>query len=143
MKFYIAAPMQQQHQALAWMRTLEASGHECTARWITNGEEDPAVPQAYWANIDLADIHAADAVILMTGVEGSSRGGRHFEFGYAYHAGKRCIVCGPRESVFHHLERIEQADIIEDVPPLLAQQKASSYSATPLIGWPGGGKVIG
>lgn len=128
MKFYIAAPMSFRDRALDWARILENNGHDLTARWVTNGEEDPEMPQAHWANMDLADIHAADVVILMTGVrhERLWSGGRHFEFGYAYHLGKRCIVCGQRESVFHHLERIEQYDIIEDVAAALNKPKATS-----------------
>lgn len=37
----------------------------------------------------------------------ASRGGRHVEFGLAVGRGKRCIVVGPRENVFHLLPTVE------------------------------------
>lgn len=143
MKFYIAAPFEAQQKALAWMRILETNGHDCTARWVTDGRITAERPDLWWANTDLSDIHAADVVILMTEPAGNPRGGRHFEFGYAYHSGKRCIVCGPRASVFHHLERIEQYDTIQDVAYALAPKVDEAARTSPLIGHTGGAGMIG
>lgn len=55
---------------------------------------------------DLDDIRAADTVISFTSSDGG-KGGRHVEFGYALALGKRCIVIGPREHVFHTLTEVE------------------------------------
>ena len=38
----------------------------------------------------------------------STRGGRHAEFGIALALGKRVIVIGPRENVFHALPAVER-----------------------------------
>ena len=48
---------------------------------------------------------AADGVIVFTGMPNSvlATGGSHVEFGLALAQGKRVIVVGPRENVFHYL----------------------------------------
>jgi hypothetical protein len=48
---------------------------------------------------------AADAVIIFTEIPNTvlATGGRHVEFGLALAQGKRVIVVGPRENVFHYL----------------------------------------
>jgi len=38
----------------------------------------------------------------------SKRGGRHVEFGLALAWGKRLMIVGPRENVFHCLPQVEQ-----------------------------------
>ena len=55
---------------------------------------------------DLDDIDRADWVINFTCGSGG-KGGRHVEFGYAHAKGKRLIVVGPRENVFHSLGSVE------------------------------------
>ena len=48
---------------------------------------------------------AADAVIIFTEIPNTilATGGRHVEFGLALAQGKRMIIVGPRENVFHYL----------------------------------------
>ncbi len=48
---------------------------------------------------------AADAVIIFTEIPNTilATGGRHVEFGLALAQGKRVIIVGPRENVFHYL----------------------------------------
>lgn len=65
---------------------------------------------------DLDDINAADTVISFTTGDGG-KGGRHVEFGYGLALGKRSIVVGPREHVFHTLDDVEW---FSDLPALLA-----------------------
>lgn len=63
-----------------------------------------------FAQHDWDDVMAADVVISFTEqprTAGGSRGGRHVEFGAALAAGKRCIVVGWRENVFHCLPQVE------------------------------------
>jgi hypothetical protein len=51
-------------------------------------------------------LHKAATLISFT--DGApARGGRHVEFGMAYAWGKRLIVVGPREHVFHALPLVE------------------------------------
>jgi len=60
------------------------------------------------AALDIAQINEADTIILFTQDPKLPfcRGGRMHEFGYAHAAGKRLIVCGPRENIFHHLPTV-------------------------------------
>ena len=55
---------------------------------------------------DLDDLDRADTVISFTCGSGG-KGGRHVEFGYGLAKGKRMIVVGPREHVFHTLPQVE------------------------------------
>jgi len=58
-------------------------------------------------DINAADIFLSfvpsDKELVDATVRSSSRGGRHFEFGYAYGQGKLCVFVGPKENVFHYL----------------------------------------
>src|SRR5260370_22529594 len=57
------------------------------------------------ARQDCEDLMAADAVIIFTEIPNTilATGGRHVEFGLALAQGKRVIIVGPRENVFHYL----------------------------------------
>lgn len=55
---------------------------------------------------DIDDLMAADTVISFTSTDGG-KGGRHVEFGMGIALGKRSIVIGPREHVFHTLAEVE------------------------------------
>lgn len=97
-------------------------GAEVTSRWIdkhpdTNGptllssftpEVLAADPEGCgkYASVDVEDVLAADTVISFTCGTGG-KGGRHVEFGIGVGAGKRLIVVGPREHIFHTLPEVE------------------------------------
>jgi hypothetical protein len=102
---------------------LRGLGVKVASRWIdrhpdTNGphwleksftpEELSRDPQTCgkYALADVEDVMAADTVISFTCGTGG-KGGRHIEFGMGYSAGKRMIVVGPRENVFHTLPGVE------------------------------------
>jgi hypothetical protein len=61
---------------------------------------------------------AAEMVISFTG--GGGKGGRHVEFGLAVAAGKRLVVIGPRENVFHCLPGVSVVTDIEALIGFLA-----------------------
>ena len=96
---------------------LRQMGHEVSTRWLeTNFETDargrsataPAEYRAKYAEIDMEDVRAADCVINFTEPpDDGGRGGRHVEFGFAVALGKRLIVVGYRENLFHHLPVVE------------------------------------
>ncbi len=82
-------------------------GFVVTSRWVFGGEEGKL-----WADIavlDLLDLKDADVCLSITQPHGSPNkgGGRHVEFGYALAMGKRCVLVGEREVVFHHLPGVE------------------------------------
>jgi nucleoside 2-deoxyribosyltransferase len=122
MKLYLAGPFEQQANISRLALALVREGHAITSRWLTeHGEAALPAELARHARHDLEDIDAADAFVLVTGAGGNPRGGRHFETGYAYHAGKRLVIFGPKENVFHHLERIERARDKAELVRLLAR----------------------
>ena len=62
-----------------------------------------------FAKDDYEDVQAADVVISFTEAPRSSanRGGRHVEYGIALAMGKRVMVVGHRENIFHWLPTVE------------------------------------
>ena len=60
------------------------------------------------AVIDLEDVDRADSLLFFAEdpLIGTPRGGRHVEFGYALAKGKRCIVIGGEENIFHYLPNV-------------------------------------
>jgi hypothetical protein len=99
-----------------------------TSRWIDplpGDEEDCSTdvlafePERVWkyAEADCADIAAAETFVSFTGPVG--RGGRHIEHGYAMALGKRIVIVGPRENVFHAQPGVE---VFESWPEFLAAE---------------------
>lgn len=107
---------------------LRRMGHTVTSRWLEGehqwdgaaveaakayedrGEMIPAAQR--FALDDVEDITAADTLITFTEKPrefSNQRGGRHVEFGLAYAMGKRIIVVGYQENVFHLLPGVEFA----------------------------------
>lgn len=116
---YLAARYSRNDEMRGVRDVLEVLGYRVTSRWIDHhgGQQlesaatavlnsDPASVAHFGAH-DLEDLDAADTVISFTSADGGGKGGRHIEFGYALARGKRMIVCGPRENIFHTLPQIE------------------------------------
>lgn len=106
MKIYLAGRYERRLELVDIAKELKSFGHEITSRWL-DGSHDNADPKEC-ATIDLDDIDAADAILLISenGANTHSRGGRHFEFGYAYALGKTMILFGKEEGVFHYLPEV-------------------------------------
>lgn len=92
-----------------------------TSRWIDchpdivgglersfNSEELEADPSGCWefGQHDIEDLESAATVVSFTGEGG--KGGRHVEFGYAIATGKRLVIIGRRENIFHCHPNVEQ-----------------------------------
>ena len=117
MKVYLAARYSRRDEMREIADTLEKMGHVITSQWIdTNWEVtekgSSAAPAEYREQhsvIDMGDVEVAECVISFTEEPRScrGRGGRHVEFGMAAAWGKRLIVVGHRENVFHHLPLVE------------------------------------
>jgi nucleoside 2-deoxyribosyltransferase len=119
MKLYLASNYSTHPQMREIAETLQHRGHEVTSEWIngTHGGDD----RAAYAQIDLRDIDAAEALIFFSESPAGSRtrGGKHVEFGYALAKGKRVFIVGPPVNVFHHLPEVIQRLQFEDLLPLL------------------------
>lgn len=94
-------------------------GAVVTSRWIDlhgGGDVEDMSPDKIqdhperavsFALDDLADVDAADTVVSFTREGGGGRGGRHVEYGYALATGKRMVIIGPRENIFHCYPKVE------------------------------------
>ncbi len=118
---YLASRYSRHDEMQGVRDVLEALGHTVTSRWIDchtdvvgdftasftpeflNANPDKCGPLGQH---DLDDLTKADVVISFTCGTGG-KGGRHVEFGYGLALGKRMIVVGPRENVFHTLPQVE------------------------------------
>ena len=109
MKIYLAARYSQ-HPELKFLRSqLEDLGHTVTSSWLDIGgksftlEELENEPDrcSIRGQADLDDVKAADCLIFISSQGG--KGGRHVEYGIALGLGKRIIISGHRENVFHTL----------------------------------------
>jgi nucleoside 2-deoxyribosyltransferase len=100
MKIYLAAGHNYiKHMVFTRQYYLDA-GFEVTSRWIDGLESEANLNKA--AELDIADVDAADALVAYNLPGSSTTGGRHVEFGYAIAKRKIVILVGPPENVFHY-----------------------------------------
>ena len=123
MLIYLAARYSRLEELNGYAKDLRGIGHEVKARWLKgshqlhkNADLVEAATQSVpiegrpFAVDDYEDVCKADALIAFSEAPrqvGASRGGRHVEFGVALALGKRVIVVGPRENIFHTLPQVE------------------------------------
>lgn len=122
MKIYLAARFSRNDEMRGVRDVLTALGHEVTSRWIDlhGGDQQESAAQhvlnsdpdrvAHFGQHDIEDMEAADTIVSFTSADGGGKGGRHVEFGYGLALGKRAIVVGPREHIFHTLPQVEHYD---------------------------------
>ena len=117
MRIYLAARYSRMEELRGYAAELVDAGHVITARWILGGNGIPEtavdMESQRFALEDYRDLQAADTVISWTEpprVESTARGGRHVEFGLALAMGKRLLVVGPRENLFHTMPNVRQFD---------------------------------
>jgi poly(3-hydroxybutyrate) depolymerase len=95
--YYLAARYSRNPELCEYRDELCAKipGSVVTSRWIDQhaGELE--------ASYTPEDLDAAQVIVSFTGAGGGGKGGRHIEHGYAIAAGKRLVVVGPRENIFH------------------------------------------
>lgn len=113
MKIYLAAMFSRRAEMEIIADRLKAHGHAVVARWVYGGED--GLTRAQIALLDLDDVDAADTVVSFTHPRGTltSGGGRHVEFGYGLARGKRLVVIGERENVFHHFHGAEVYETLD------------------------------
>jgi len=104
MKIYIAAPYPQIDSARHMRDDLVARGYVVTARWL----DERSILNDEWAQNDLADLDAADVLVLINDDEWANRGtgGRHTELGYALALHMPVVLLGSRTQIFHYLKQI-------------------------------------
>lgn len=87
---------------------------EITASWLEGEHEaQDAVAtveeMAQWARSDIRDIERSDLLIQFT-EHPSTRGGAHWECGYAFGLGTLVLICGPVANVFHAAVEYHEPD---------------------------------
>lgn len=111
MKIYLCSRYSRRDEMRTVRAELERYGHTITSRWLNTiwEEQDEAgsaaAPPEYrqeYAVKDMEDVCACDCLITFTEQPRSGgRGGRHVEYGAALALGKRLVVVGFRENLFH------------------------------------------
>lgn len=109
MKAYLAARYSRRAEMEVHAGRLKEAGFEITSRWVYGAEDHLGLDEEGIALMDLEDVDSADAVISFTEPRGeyTRGGGRHVEFGYGLARGKRLIIVGGKENVFHSYPGIE------------------------------------
>jgi nucleoside 2-deoxyribosyltransferase len=114
-KVYLAAQYPRRNEMKHVANLLRSNHIDVTSRWIeeslplTTQLNDISFSQLLrFAEIDSEDIREADALVLFSEdpLVGLPRGTHHTEFGYAMGLGKRVIVIGGYENVFHYLPEV-------------------------------------
>ena len=114
MKVYLAARFEQKTELKALVPLLAQHNLRVQARWLDENisptsQLSDLTPDycAEQARIDLDDIESCDIFVFFGDVVAkTTRGGKHFEAGYASGLGKRIVVVGPPENIFHYLPGI-------------------------------------
>lgn len=101
LKLYIAGRYSKLKELKEESQAFVKAGMQITASWLDNKEEGMSFNDI--AVIDLKDVDEADVLVLYTEPYGTQvpGGGRHVEFGYALAKGKKMVIVGPLENVFH------------------------------------------
>lgn len=127
MNIYLAAAYPRRAEMLMKAATLEALGHDVTSQWMHQDFGDGSVratkERGAFAKMDLTDIDESDVVLVFTD-KPSSTGGYHVEFGAALMMGKRCVVVGPRQNIFHCLDGVEHCATWDEAKALLTEADA-------------------
>ena len=107
-RIYIAASYLRLAEARLLAELLRQHGHRVVSRWQdVPAEADYVLAESLMEGFAVEDMHqvqSAEAVVCLTGdpPDRRSRGAKHVEVGGALFTGKRVILLGPREHVFHY-----------------------------------------
>jgi hypothetical protein len=110
---YLASRFSRGPELREYAAQLATTSITCTSLsgWLGEGPQSEELDDeaGLKALRDLHDIERADALIAFTEPPRSttSRGGRHVETGIALGLGKRVLIVGLRENVFHAMPQIE------------------------------------
>jgi len=130
MRVYIAAAFARKNEIAEKSQELENLGIKVTSSWpyedISGDAKLHEVSDDYLrqhARKDLYEITNADALILFTQdpLKPFHRGGRMFEAGFAFAAGKTVMICGPKENIFFYLPEINQFNTWEELKATLTK----------------------
>jgi hypothetical protein len=125
MFIYLASRYSRIEEMQGYKELLESDGHIVTSRWVMGdhqwdgSNDDDTSPGAdlarKYALEDLEDIDDSETVMCFTEQPriGTTRGGRHVEFGYALASRKQVVVVGPVENIFYSLPMLSVFNTFE------------------------------
>jgi NTP pyrophosphatase (non-canonical NTP hydrolase) len=118
-RVYLASPYPMRDVALEVRAWLRAHDVYVTSRWL----DGPKPLDVENANMDLDDIMAAQALVLINPTRWANEGtgGRHTELGFALGNGMPVFILGEKSNVFHTLDTVF---IHEDLTSLCAALNA-------------------
>lgn len=110
MKVYVAGLWENRKHIAEEAELIKRAGHTITSRWLGEDGGLDGMGDETTAMADLEDIDRADVVVSYTLKRGTQfvRGGRHVEFGYGLAKGKKVIVIGDLENIFHNHPKVRQ-----------------------------------
>ena len=122
MKVYIASRFERKDEMKSLSKILPGFGIHVQSRWldetISPTSQLSDITPVYakeQAGYDLEDIDSVDTLLFFADpVPLTVRGGKHVEFGYALAKGKRIIVVGGNDNIFHYLDNIVHYLTVED-----------------------------
>ena len=118
MRIYLAARNYRLDELRGYADDLRRMGHQVTSRWLQGRHQAPgSLDHPQWPGIaqeDVDDLAAADALISFTEPGRGGGGGRHVEFGLGLAWGKRMLLVGAAENLFHTLPSVEAYPTWED-----------------------------
>lgn len=110
-KIYLASGYQRKKEIRSYARQLEEQGYCIISSWHSSPTKASVQLEDFTdkmnqeeAERDLHQIDNASIIMVFTEVP-IKRAGHAVEFGYALGSKKPVIVIGPRENVFHYLNR--------------------------------------
>lgn len=123
MKVYIAARYGRKNEVAEIAARLREAGMIVTSTWhlepydstVQLGECQSSDLRIF-AMRDLMELKIADRLLFISESDQTHnrRGGRHVEFGYALAAGIPISVVGPKENIFHYLDRLWHFESLDD-----------------------------
>ncbi len=138
LRVYLGGRLGRREELLRYADELAAGDIEVVSRWLYSEVALPAratpqdeKPAETAAAMDLEDVASADVCISFSEEpeQAQGRGGRHVEFGVALALGRRLMLVGPREHVFHRLPQVEHFDEWSDAKAALGLGTARSALA--------------
>jgi len=124
MKIYIAASYPRKLDALVLGAKLIAYGHIVVSGWVFEDEgysdDQNKFERMQDASIrDFKDVRECDLLVCLTDGENQlTHGGRHTELGIALALGKRVVVIGELEQVFHYypcMRRLTIEELLDEI----------------------------
>lgn len=139
MKFYLAAQYSRKLEIQRFAEHLQSLGHVITSTWTSRPTR--VVPQnttpfkdpgsfADEAADDVREIRECDVLLLFSEspLLGIPRGCRHVESGIAIGCGKRVIVIGPHENIFHCLREITVVANFQELLEIIASDAEIAFA---------------